>query len=210
MQSVYDIKKQICEVGKQIFDKGYCAANDGNISVKVGDNEFYCTPTGVSKGNMTPDMIIKIDANGNKIDGKLNPSSEIKMHMRVYRERPDVRSVVHAHPPVATAFAAFAFIRRIAHGQSPMHADRSHIHHRLIDMGLNQKQAVATLYVISAILGLSAVVLTTSGEQKAMLLFLALCIVGVVAARVVFPNQKEARLEEKDSTPEEPAKDEEA
>ena len=86
MQSVYDIKKQICEVGKQIFDKGYCAANDGNISVKVGDNEFYCTPTGVSKGNMTPDMIIKIDANGNKIDGKLNPSSEIKMHMRVYRE----------------------------------------------------------------------------------------------------------------------------
>ena len=69
---------------------------------------------------------------------------------------------------------AFAFIRRIAHGQSPMHADRSHIHHRLIDMGLNQKQAVATLYVISAILGLSAVVLTTSGEQKAMLLFAAL------------------------------------
>ena len=61
---------------------------------------------------------------------------------------------------------AFAFIRRIAHGQSPMHADRSHIHHRLIDMGLNQKQAVATLYVISAILGLSAVVLTTSGEGR--------------------------------------------
>ena len=84
---------------------------------------------------------------------------------------------------------AFAFIRRIAHGQSPMHADRSHIHHRLIDMGLNQKQAVATLYVISAILGLSAVVLTTGGEQKAMLLFAALCIVAVVAARVVFPKE---------------------
>ena len=85
---------------------------------------------------------------------------------------------------------AFAFIRRIAHGQSPMHADRSHIHHRLIDMGLNQKQAVATLYVISGILGLSAVVLTTGGEQKAMLLFAALCIVAVVAARVVFPHEK--------------------
>ena len=84
---------------------------------------------------------------------------------------------------------AFAFIRRIAHGQSPMHADRSHIHHRLIDMGLNQKQAVATLYVISAILGLSAVVLTTGGEEKAMLLFAALCIVAVVAARVVFPKE---------------------
>ena len=83
---------------------------------------------------------------------------------------------------------AFAFIRRIAHGQSPMHADRSHIHHRLIDMGLNQKQAVATLYVISAILGLSAVVLTTSGEGRAMLLFLVLCIVAVVAARVAVPQ----------------------
>ena len=105
MQSVYDIKKEICDVGKRIYYKGYVAANDGNISVKVSDNEFYCTPTGVSKGTMTPDMIIKIDANGNKIDGKLNPSSEIKMHMRVYRERPDVKSVVHAHPPTATAFA---------------------------------------------------------------------------------------------------------
>ena len=61
---------------------------------------------------------------------------------------------------------AFAFIRRIAHGQSPMHADRSHIHHRLIDMGLNQKQAVATLYVISAILGLSAVVLPKEVKEE--------------------------------------------
>ena len=91
---------------------------------------------------------------------------------------------------------AFAFIRRIAHGQSPMHADRSHIHHRLIDMGLNQKQAVATLYVISAILGLSAVVLTTGGEQKAMLLFAALCIVALVAARVVFPKEIREELHE--------------
>ena len=90
----------------------------------------------------------------------------------------------------------FAFIRRIAHGQSPMHPDRSHIHHRLIDMGLNQKQAVATLYVISAILGLSAVVLTTGGEQKAMLFFLALCIVAVVTARVVFPKEVKEELRE--------------
>ena len=91
---------------------------------------------------------------------------------------------------------AFAFIRRIAHGQSPMHADRGHIHHRLIDMGLNQKQAVATLYVISAMLGLSAVVLTTGGEQRAMLLFAALCIVGAVAARVVFPKELREELHE--------------
>ena len=101
---------------------------------------------------------------------------------------------------------AFAFTRRIAHGQSPMHADRSHIHHRLIDMGLNQKQAVATLYVISAILGLSAVVLTTGGEQKAMLLFATLCIVAVVSARVVFPHETH---HEEAETPE-TEKDEEA
>lgn len=84
---------------------------------------------------------------------------------------------------------AFAMIRRIAQGKSPMQADRGHIHHRLIDMGLNQKQAVATLYVISGILGLSAVVLTTGGEVKAMLCLMALCIVAVVAARVVFPRE---------------------
>lgn len=90
----------------------------------------------------------------------------------------------------------FAFIRRIAHGQSPMHADRGHIHHRLIDMGLNQKQAVATLYVVSAILGLSAVVLTTGGEQKAMLFFAALCIVAFVAARVVFPKELHTEIHE--------------
>ena len=90
----------------------------------------------------------------------------------------------------------FAFIRRIAHGQSPMHADRGHIHHRLIDMGLNQKQAVATLYVISGILGLSAVVLTTGGEAKAMLLLIALCVVAVVAARVVFPKEVKEELHE--------------
>ncbi len=103
-QSSFEIKKEICDIGKRIYDHGFVAANDGNISVKVGPNEYYCTPTGVSKGFMTPDMIIKIDGQGNKIDGKLNPSSEIKMHMRVYQERPDANAVVHAHPPVATAF----------------------------------------------------------------------------------------------------------
>ena len=78
----------------------------------------------------------------------------------------------------------FAFIRRIAHGQSPMHADRSHVHHRLIDMGLNQKQAVAVLYMISAILGLSAVVLTTTNVVRAMVVLLALCVAGGMAAKL--------------------------
>ncbi len=102
--TVDEIKQEICEVGHRLYDHGFVAANDGNISVKVGPNEFYCTPTGVSKGSLTPDMIIKIDAEGNRLEGKLKPSSEIKMHLRVYRERPDVNAVVHAHPPVATAF----------------------------------------------------------------------------------------------------------
>ena len=104
MKSPFEIKKEICEVGHKLWMKGFVAANDGNISVKVNDNEYYCTPTGVSKGDLTPDMIIKVDKDGKKLEGKLNPSSEIKMHMRVYRERPDVTAVVHAHPPVATAF----------------------------------------------------------------------------------------------------------
>ena len=90
----------------------------------------------------------------------------------------------------------FAFIRRIAHGQSPMHADRSHVHHRLIDMGLNQKQAVAVLYVISAILGLSAVVLTTSGPVKAMLLLMALCFAGAIAGHIFLGNNRREREKE--------------
>ena len=73
--TAYEIKKQICEVGHKLYDRGFVAANDGNISVKVSDNEFYCTPTGVSKGDLTPDMIIRIDGKGNKLEGKLNPSS---------------------------------------------------------------------------------------------------------------------------------------
>ncbi|HIY21638.1 MAG TPA: undecaprenyl/decaprenyl-phosphate alpha-N-acetylglucosaminyl 1-phosphate transferase [Candidatus Flavonifractor merdigallinarum] len=87
----------------------------------------------------------------------------------------------------------FAFIRRIAHGQSPMHADRSHIHHRLIDMGLSQKQAVAVLYVIAAILGLSAVVLTTLSPVRAMLLLFALCVTGGVSVRIFLHNNNGGR-----------------
>ena len=107
MVSEYEIKKQICEIGKRIYDRGMVAANDGNISVKISDNEFLCTPTGVSKGFMTPDFICKVDKEGNVIqaNGNYKPSSEIKMHMRVYAQRPDVKSVVHAHPIYATSFA---------------------------------------------------------------------------------------------------------
>ena len=107
MQNEYEIKKQICDIGKRIYNRGMVAANDGNISVKLNDHEFLCTPTGVSKGFMTPDYICKVDETGKVLqaNGSFRPSSEIKMHMRVYRERPDVKSVVHAHPMFATSFA---------------------------------------------------------------------------------------------------------
>jgi L-fuculose-phosphate aldolase len=107
MQNEFELKKQICEIGKRIYNKGMVAANDGNISVKLNDHEFLCTPTGVSKGYMTPDFICKVDENGKVLQANAGykPSSEIKMHMRVYKERPDVNSVVHAHPIYATSFA---------------------------------------------------------------------------------------------------------
>ena len=107
MVNEYEIKKQICDIGKRIYDRGMVAANDGNISVKINDNEFLCTPTGVSKGFMTPDYICRVDKEGKVLEanGSFRPSSEIKMHMRVYQERPDVKSVVHAHPIYATSFA---------------------------------------------------------------------------------------------------------
>jgi len=107
MTNEYEIKKQICEVGKRIYNRNMAAANDGNISVKLNDKEWLCTPTGVSKGFMTPDFICKVDAQGNVLQasGNFRPSSEIKMHMRVYEKRSDVRAVVHAHPAYATSFA---------------------------------------------------------------------------------------------------------
>ena len=107
MLNEYEIKKEMCEIGKRVYNRGMVAANDGNFSVKLNDNEFLCTPTGVSKGLMTPEYICKVDAQGKVIQANkgFRPSSEIKMHMRVYKERPDVKAVVHAHPLYATSFA---------------------------------------------------------------------------------------------------------
>lgn len=107
MLNEHEIREEICDIGRRMYSRSMVAANDGNISVKLSDNEFLCTPTGVSKGFMSPECICKIDALGNVIEanGSFKPSSEIKMHLRVYRERPDVGSVVHAHPIYATSFA---------------------------------------------------------------------------------------------------------
>lgn len=95
----------IVEIGKRMYLKGFVASNDGNISIKTGENEILTTPTGVSKGYMTKEMLVKVDLNGEIISGNTKPSSELKMHLRVYSENPDVMAVTHAHPPVATSFA---------------------------------------------------------------------------------------------------------
>ena len=98
-------REAVCRVGRLLYDRGYVAANDGNISVKVAENRLLITPSGVSKGRMTPEMLLVTDMDGTVIEGDRHPTSEGKMHLEVYRGRPDVNAVVHAHPPVATAFA---------------------------------------------------------------------------------------------------------
>lgn len=107
MANEQELRNQICEIGKRIYNRNMAAANDGNISVKLNNNEWLCTPTGVSKGFMSPDIICKVDSKGDVIQttGNYRPSSEIKMHMRVYEHREDVTAVVHAHPAYATSFA---------------------------------------------------------------------------------------------------------
>lgn len=95
----------MCAVGKLLYDRGYVAANDGNLSMKVEPDRLLVTPSGVSKGRLTPDMLLLTDLEGNVLEGNRHPSSETKMHLAVYRGRPDVGAVVHAHPPVSTAFA---------------------------------------------------------------------------------------------------------
>jgi L-fuculose-phosphate aldolase len=99
------MREEICEIGRRIWQRDYVAANDGNISVRLNEDEILATPTGVSKGFLTPDMLVVIDRNGNKLRGHMKPSSELKMHRAFYDARPDVRSVCHAHPITATGFA---------------------------------------------------------------------------------------------------------
>lgn len=107
MQDEMELRRLFVEIGKRIWARGYVAANDGNITAVLNDRELLTTPTGVSKGFMTTDMIIKVDRSGKAVSGnsKFRPSSEVMMHLEVYKTRPDVKAVVHAHPPYATSFA---------------------------------------------------------------------------------------------------------
>jgi L-fuculose-phosphate aldolase len=101
----YKAKEFMCEIGRRLYDRGYAAANDGNITVRLNDKEILCTPTMVSKGFMKPEDICKVDYDGKQLAGTRKRTSEVLLHLVVYKLRPDVNAVVHCHPPHATAFA---------------------------------------------------------------------------------------------------------
>lgn len=101
------LRQDIVEVGRRLWTRGFVASNDGNISVRLDASRLLMTPASVSKGFMTPDMMVVTDLNGALLEGApgRKPSSETMMHLVVYRHRPDVHAVVHSHPPLATGFA---------------------------------------------------------------------------------------------------------
>lgn len=107
MQNAFQTKQEICDIGYRIWQRMYCAGNEGNHSVRISEDRVLCTPTGVSKGFLKPEMVCMVDMDGKQIDtnNKYKRTSEILIHLEVYKIRPDVKAVVHSHPPHATAFA---------------------------------------------------------------------------------------------------------
>ena len=99
------LRADIVEVGRRLYARGYTASNDGNISVRLDGGRLLMTPKSVCKGFMSPEMMCITDLDGKKLAGERDPSSEMQMHLEVYRQRPDAKAVVHAHPPIATGFA---------------------------------------------------------------------------------------------------------
>src|SRR5438552_12159709 len=98
-------REQMCDVGRRIWLKGFCAGNEGNHSYRLSEDRVLCTPSLISKGNLKPDDLCVVDMNGKQVSGKRKRTSEILLHLAIYSERADVRAVIHSHPPHATAFA---------------------------------------------------------------------------------------------------------
>lgn len=103
--SEWKLKEQMCDIGRRIWQKGFCAGNEGNHSYRMGENRILCTPTGISKGNLKPDDLCIVDMEGKQVSGSRKRTSEILLHLSIYKARPDVKAVIHSHPPHATAFA---------------------------------------------------------------------------------------------------------
>ena len=99
-------REDIVRYGKCLYERGFIAATDGNLSVRLDDNRLLITPTCVCKGYMQAEDLVIIDLDGKRLEGHRNVSSEVAMHLLIYRSRPDVWGIVHAHPPTATGFAA--------------------------------------------------------------------------------------------------------
>src|SRR3954462_9056745 len=95
----YKAKEFMCEIGRGLYNRGFAAANDGNITVRLNDKELLCTPTMVSKGLMKPDEICKVDYEDKQVAGSKRRTSEVLLHLPVYKNRPGVNAVVHCHPP---------------------------------------------------------------------------------------------------------------
>jgi L-fuculose-phosphate aldolase len=104
MANVHQVKLEICDIGRRIYNKGFAAANDGNISYRASENEVVCTPTMISKGFMKPDDLCVVDMDGKQVSGRRKRTSEIMLHLAIMKARPEIKSVVHCHPPHATAF----------------------------------------------------------------------------------------------------------
>ena len=98
-------RNDIIDICKRVHSNGWVASNDGNISIRIGPNAVLCTPTGMSKGYLRTDQLVKVDMDGNKLEGELEASSEVKIHLDVYKNKKGINSAVHAHPPYATAYA---------------------------------------------------------------------------------------------------------
>jgi L-fuculose-phosphate aldolase len=105
MPTLDQLKQEICDIGDRLYKRGFAAANDGNITYRVSENEVLCTPNMCSKGFLKPEDICLIDMQGNQLAGARKRSSEALLHLEILEARPDVNSVVHCHPPHATAFA---------------------------------------------------------------------------------------------------------
>ena len=100
-----EARLQVVEICRRMYERDFVAAADGNVSVKLAPGRFLTTPSGLHKGYLRPDQLVVVDADGNKLSGSLSPSSELPMHLCAYQKRPDIGAVIHAHPPISTAFS---------------------------------------------------------------------------------------------------------
>ncbi len=104
-KNYYELKKNIIKIGEQLYKKGLLIAKDGNISIRTGEDELLITGTGICKGHLEPNQITKIDFKGNIIDGELDPARDFRMHVEIYKARPNIKAIAHAHPPYISGLA---------------------------------------------------------------------------------------------------------